>query len=451
MAKLIMPDPRASNSCRRRPCAPHDDEERPANLIMAAAQGAQTGVKLAVAVGAMVLAFVALVALANGILGWAGGLIGFEGVTFEGLLGYVFAPVFRLLGAPDWAEAMTRGRTVRHQAGAQRIRRLHRTGPGAGLSPRTVAVVTFALCGFANFSSIAIQMAVTGGLAPNQRPMIAQAGDQGDAGGEPVQPDERGAGGAVPEPLESFPPGWKGSSEARAKFVQHPVFLLDPAEPPVARVGDHRRIGSGRMGVGDEVCGIERIESASGTAVSLRAEFELGKRDGRDRPRFAARRGTGAGGHQRLRAGTAAPRISATRPAPGRASGRVSRGCHGSPAAGARGRCGVCGTAGAAVPLTRSASRSASEGYSPRVRRRTSISGRHSRSGRQRWQRTLSCLSTLQEAASPVFAALARLTGRGGSTSGASLSGPCRLRRASGVLPSGSFRTADCRGTSCSQ
>ncbi|MGG2357394.1 nucleoside transporter C-terminal domain-containing protein, partial [Salmonella enterica] len=79
----------------------HHDEERPANLIMAAAQGAQTGVRLAVAVGAMVLAFVALVALANGIFGWIGGFIGHPGLAFQEVLGAIFAPVFRLLGAPD--------------------------------------------------------------------------------------------------------------------------------------------------------------------------------------------------------------------------------------------------------------------------------------------------------------------------------------------------------------
>ena len=85
------------------PDATHD-EEKPANLIMAAAQGAQTGVKLAVAVGAMVLAFVALVALANGMLGGIGGLFGYPELSFQGLLGYVFQPVMFLLNVP-WNEA----------------------------------------------------------------------------------------------------------------------------------------------------------------------------------------------------------------------------------------------------------------------------------------------------------------------------------------------------------
>src|SRR5688500_755878 len=85
-----------------------EGDHKAANIIEAAAQGAQTGVKLAVAVGAMVLAFVALVALANGLLGWAGGLFGYPELSFQGVLGYVFAPVMFLLGIP-WSEAQVAG------------------------------------------------------------------------------------------------------------------------------------------------------------------------------------------------------------------------------------------------------------------------------------------------------------------------------------------------------
>lgn len=81
---------------------------------MAAAQGARAGVKLAVAVGAMVLAFVALVALANGIFGSIGGLFGRPDLSFQMVLGYVFAPVFWLLGATDWTSD-ARGRVFRHR------------------------------------------------------------------------------------------------------------------------------------------------------------------------------------------------------------------------------------------------------------------------------------------------------------------------------------------------
>ena len=154
-----------------------DEHGRAANIIEAAAQGAQTGVRLAVAVGAMVLAFVALVALANGILGWAGGLFGYPELSFQGLLGWVFAPVMFLLGIP-WDDAITAGglfgtKVVLNEFVA--FIDLGQMGPDQ-LGARARAIVTFALCGFANFSSIAIQMAVTGGLAPNQRPVIARLG-----------------------------------------------------------------------------------------------------------------------------------------------------------------------------------------------------------------------------------------------------------------------------------
>ncbi|MBB4860063.1 CNT family concentrative nucleoside transporter [Novosphingobium chloroacetimidivorans] len=161
---------------------PHD-EERPANIIMAAAQGAQTGVGLAVAVGAMVLAFVALIALANGLVGWVAGLFGASGVTFQLLLGYIFAPVFYLLATPDWTEALQAGGLFGTKIVLNEFVAFIELGKDTGLSPRTVGVVTFALCGFANFSSIAIQMAVTGGLAPNQRPVIARLGMRALAAG----------------------------------------------------------------------------------------------------------------------------------------------------------------------------------------------------------------------------------------------------------------------------
>ncbi len=152
------------------------DEERPANIIMAAAQGAQTGVKLAVAVGAMVLAFVALVALANGLLSGVGAWFGVEGLTFQMILGYVFAPIMYLMNVP-WNEALAAGGFFGEKLVLNEFVAFIHLGASQGnLSPATVAIITFALCGFANFSSIAIQMAVTGNLAPNQRPVIARLG-----------------------------------------------------------------------------------------------------------------------------------------------------------------------------------------------------------------------------------------------------------------------------------
>jgi len=191
MAKLIMPDepagPEELDLNGGAVVAPEDEievhtfeeGERPANIIMAAAQGAQTGVKLAVAVGAMVLAFVALVALANGLLGGIGGWFGRPDLSFQAIVGLLFSPVMYLIGVP-WNEAGVAGglfgtKIVLNEFVAF-IDLGNAAGPAAALSDRSRAIVTFALCGFANFSSIAIQMAVTGNLAPNQRPMIAKLG-----------------------------------------------------------------------------------------------------------------------------------------------------------------------------------------------------------------------------------------------------------------------------------
>ncbi|XAP78167.1 nucleoside transporter C-terminal domain-containing protein [Citromicrobium bathyomarinum] len=154
-----------------------EEGERPANVIEAAAQGAQTGVKLAVAVGAMLLAFVALVALANGVLGWVGMWFGYPELSFQQLLGYIFAPIMFLIGVP-WEDAGVAGGLFGTKIVLNEFVAFIDLGQigAADISERTRAIITFALCGFANFSSIAIQMAVTGGLAPNQRPVIAKLG-----------------------------------------------------------------------------------------------------------------------------------------------------------------------------------------------------------------------------------------------------------------------------------
>ena len=188
MAKMIMPDDLPGKDELPLKGGALDDEQvdvaetfeegqQPATLIMAAAQGAQTGVKLAVAVGAMVLAFVALVALANGILGGIGHWFGIENLSFQRLIGYVFQPVMYLIGVP-WNEAGTAGGLFGTKLVLIEFVAFIDLGKmsAAELSQRSRAIVTFALCGFANFSSIAIQMAVTGGLAPNQRPVIARLG-----------------------------------------------------------------------------------------------------------------------------------------------------------------------------------------------------------------------------------------------------------------------------------
>lgn len=172
-----------------------EEGQRPANIIEAAAQGTQTGVKLAVAVGAMVMVFVALVALANGMLaGLGGGLVNLaagigapfspetaswlSNVSFQRLLGYLFAPVMFLIGISDWNQAQIAGGLFGTKIVLNEFVAFIDLGnmQAGELTARSRAIITFALCGFANFSSIAIQMAVTGGLAPNQRPVIARLG-----------------------------------------------------------------------------------------------------------------------------------------------------------------------------------------------------------------------------------------------------------------------------------
>lgn len=188
MAKIIVPDefvrtdgpppligPTADD--RIHVAETFEEGEKPANIIMAAAQGALTGVRLAVAVAAMVLSFVALVALANGLLSGIGGWFGVEDLTFQKIVGSIFAPVMFLIGVP-WSEAGVAGGFFGTKVVLNEFLAFIDLGAleTHALSERSRAIVVFALCGFANFSSIAVQMAVTGGLAPNQRPVIARLG-----------------------------------------------------------------------------------------------------------------------------------------------------------------------------------------------------------------------------------------------------------------------------------
>lgn len=177
MAKIMEPDDPADAG--KEPVVEGEirfGDEQPANIIMAAAEGAQTGVRLAVAVGAMVLAFVALVALANGLLAGVGGWIGYPDLSFQKIVGAVFAPVMYMLNVPA-SDAMTAGGLFGTKLVLNEFVAFTQLGPlKETLAPATVAIVTFALCGFANFSSIAIQLAVTGSLAPNQRAVIARLG-----------------------------------------------------------------------------------------------------------------------------------------------------------------------------------------------------------------------------------------------------------------------------------
>lgn len=161
--------------------------ERPdANVIDAAARGASEGLGLALNVGAMLLAFIALIQLLNAILGWGGGLVGIDGVTLEGILGMILAPVAWLMGVP-WQDAAVVGelmglKTVLNEFVAY-LQLSSILGGDTPLQPRSVIIATYALSGFANFSSIAIQIGGIGGIAPERRSDLSRLGLRAMVGG----------------------------------------------------------------------------------------------------------------------------------------------------------------------------------------------------------------------------------------------------------------------------
>jgi len=175
MAKIIMPDAR-DEAAPQDLLHPHDGRERAANVIMAAADGAREGLHLALNIGAMLIAFVSLIALLNGVLGGVAGLAGLEGLTIQTVLGYVFAPVMFLLSVP-WEEARAAGAILGEKIVINEfVAYLSLSEQLEAFSPRSQAVVTVALCGFANFSSIGILLGGLGGLMPDRIGEIARFG-----------------------------------------------------------------------------------------------------------------------------------------------------------------------------------------------------------------------------------------------------------------------------------
>ena len=160
--------------------------ERPdVNVIEAAARGASEGLKLALNVGAMLLAFLAMIALLNAVLGWGAGLVGIEGLTLERILGWLLAPVAWMMGVP-WEEAAPVGSLMGIKTVANEfVAFLGLAGEMADgqLSPRAATIATYALSGFANFSSIAIQIGGIGGIAPRRRQDLARLGLRAMIGG----------------------------------------------------------------------------------------------------------------------------------------------------------------------------------------------------------------------------------------------------------------------------
>ncbi|CAN5898582.1 NupC/NupG family nucleoside CNT transporter [soil metagenome] len=161
-------------------------EKIDANAIDAAARGASEGLFLALNVGAMLLAFIALLALLNGILGGIGGWIGFEGLSIQLLLGWLGAPLAWLMGTP-WRDAVAVGVLIGEKTALNEfVAYLHLAQMlqgGTELSARSVVIATYALAGFANFSSIAIQIGGISGLAPERRSDLSRLGLRAMIGG----------------------------------------------------------------------------------------------------------------------------------------------------------------------------------------------------------------------------------------------------------------------------
>ncbi|OHU90221.1 MULTISPECIES: NupC/NupG family nucleoside CNT transporter [Pseudoalteromonas] len=173
MAKMIVPE---TEQPKQTLADVNAEEDKPVNVIDAAAAGASSGMHLALNVGAMLLAFVALIALLNGMLGGIGAWFDHPSLTLQEILGYLFAPVAWMIGVP-WNEAVTAGSFIGQKLVVNEfVAYLDFMNYREGLSEHTQAIVTFALCGFANLSSIAILLGGLGGMAPSRRKDIARLG-----------------------------------------------------------------------------------------------------------------------------------------------------------------------------------------------------------------------------------------------------------------------------------
>jgi CNT family concentrative nucleoside transporter len=153
-----------------------EGDEKPANVVDAAALGASTGLKLALNVGAMLLAFIGLIALVNLLLGGIGGWFGNGDLSLQVILGWCFAPVAWLIGMP-WGDAVNGGSLIGQKLILNEfVAYVQYVEWRPGFSTKSEAIGAVALCGFANFSSIAILIGGLGGMAPNRRSEIARLG-----------------------------------------------------------------------------------------------------------------------------------------------------------------------------------------------------------------------------------------------------------------------------------
>ncbi|MGB5330996.1 MAG: NupC/NupG family nucleoside CNT transporter [Woeseiaceae bacterium] len=181
MAKILMPETEAHDD--RPPAGLVDEANEPVNIFEAIGNGAMTGMQVAMAVGAMLIAFVGLIYLLNGMLSGVGAWFGFEDLTLQWLLGQLFSPIAFLLGVP-WAEATQAGSLIGQKLVINEFYAyVSFVEIKDTLSPYTQLVVTFALCGFSNLASIAILLGGLGAIAPTRRHDIARLGLRAVIGG----------------------------------------------------------------------------------------------------------------------------------------------------------------------------------------------------------------------------------------------------------------------------
>lgn len=158
-------------------------KDNSANVVDAASKGAIDGLGLVLNIAAIILAFVAVIALINGLIGWIGGWFGVSDLSLQGILGWIFLPVAAIIGVP-WGEAVTAGSLIGQKLILNEFVAFSNMAPLLPeLSAKTTAIVIFALCGFANISSIAILIGGIGGMAPNRKADIARLGWKAVLGG----------------------------------------------------------------------------------------------------------------------------------------------------------------------------------------------------------------------------------------------------------------------------
>jgi len=177
MSKMLVPETEVPRTAGRVVMSEAEvDAEKKENLLGAIARGTTDGLGLALNIAAMLISFLALIALLNGILGYVHAHVGWFPASLESILGRLFAPIAWVIGIP-WRDCMAIGNLLGVRMVLNELVAFSMLGPQrAVLDPRSFTIATFALCGFANLSSIGIQMGGIGALAPNQRGQLAKLG-----------------------------------------------------------------------------------------------------------------------------------------------------------------------------------------------------------------------------------------------------------------------------------